>query len=157
MPKMVIVEWIWWLQCFLWRWKSDEAQIMPKWCCSTNRMRYWPPQRVKGLQPTSMCTGFVNLICETWLIQTFCNLFWNIVHLQACPVWSSWSEYNECSVSCGNGTQIKTRTCDNGDPGDIGCHVGGTTAQRSCNGEVSFLDTEKMFEPHLYTQKIFFL
>ncbi|XP_078487952.1 uncharacterized protein LOC100179634 isoform X3 [Ciona intestinalis] len=51
---------------------------------------------------------------------------------QACPMWSNWSPYTDCSLSCGGGVQRKTRTCNNGDPGDDGC-MGMTVEEQDCN------------------------
>uniref|UniRef100_H2Y3E3 Hemicentin-1 n=1 Tax=Ciona intestinalis TaxID=7719 RepID=H2Y3E3_CIOIN len=51
---------------------------------------------------------------------------------QACPIWSNWSPYTDCSLSCGGGVQRKTRTCNNGDPGDDGC-MGMTVEEQDCN------------------------
>ena len=40
--------------------------------------------------------------------------------------WSNWSEYTACSVTCGDGVSVRTRTCSNPAP----AHGG-----RSCDGE----------------------
>ena len=31
----------------------------------------------------------------------------------ACPVWTQWSEWNECSKTCGSGRQDRSRACVN--------------------------------------------
>ena len=49
---------------------------------------------------------------------------------QACPQWSSWGDYGVCSVSCGNGTQQRSRACDGGVPG-IEC-LGENMSNRHC-------------------------
>ncbi|CBY43093.1 unnamed protein product [Oikopleura dioica] len=33
----------------------------------------------------------------------------------ACPTWSSWTAFGECSVTCGLGEKVRGRTCKNGD------------------------------------------
>ena len=32
-------------------------------------------------------------------------------HLAVTETWSTWSSYGACSVSCGDGVKIRTRTC----------------------------------------------
>ena len=48
--------------------------------------------------------------------------------------WSTWSEFNACSVSCGGGTQIRTRQCSN-PPADFGGEncTGLATETAQCN------------------------
>ena len=40
---------------------------------------------------------------------------------QDCPMWLNWSEWTECSVSCGGGTREIKRKCQNGFVGQDGC------------------------------------
>ena len=42
--------------------------------------------------------------------------------------WDTWSEFSECSTTCGTGVQISTRTCTNPSPEHNG---------RDCEGEAS--------------------
>ena len=56
---------------------------------------------------------------------------------QCCPVngmWSHWTDFEACSVSCGGGVQQRTRTCSNPAPecGGTDC-IGAATEQQSCN------------------------
>ena len=48
--------------------------------------------------------------------------------------WSAWSAWSACSVSCGGGTQTRTRTCTNPVPscGGASC-VGSSVDTRNCN------------------------
>jgi hypothetical protein len=48
--------------------------------------------------------------------------------------WSSWSGWSTCTVSCGGGTQTRTRTCTNPTPKCNGANcVGDPTDTQSCN------------------------
>ena len=49
--------------------------------------------------------------------------------------WSAWSEYSECSVTCGDGISTRTRECINDPAGHCGCEIGGLIEQISCNKE----------------------
>eukprot|EP00105_Crassostrea_gigas_P023961 XP_011444035.1 PREDICTED: SCO-spondin isoform X3 [Crassostrea gigas] len=54
-----------------------------------------------------------------------------------CPidgVWSSWGSYGTCTVTCGGGTQTRSRSCSNPTPqyGGASC-AGSTTSSQSCN------------------------
>lgn len=44
--------------------------------------------------------------------------------------WSEWSSFSACSRTCNGGTQVRTRTCQNGDA----CE-GQNSQERSCNTE----------------------
>ena len=43
--------------------------------------------------------------------------------------WSSWTDWSTCSVTCGNGTQWKTRTCTNPEPAENGIHCSGNSLE----------------------------
>ncbi|XP_071787811.1 semaphorin-5B-like isoform X3 [Asterias amurensis] len=54
-----------------------------------------------------------------------------------CPVvggWSCWSEWTDCSETCGEGTRIRTRTCNNPTPahGGSGC-IGSSIDSQTCS------------------------
>lgn len=47
--------------------------------------------------------------------------------------WSSWEEWSSCSSSCGLGTQMRTRTCSNPFPANMGDNCTGNNAHsRNC-------------------------
>ena len=48
--------------------------------------------------------------------------------------WGAWSDWSACSVSCGPGTSIRTRKCDNPAPGPGGSScVGLPVASKPCD------------------------
>jgi hypothetical protein len=49
-----------------------------------------------------------------------------------CPVWRNWSSWGDCSRTCRAGTQERTRSCENGEPGEGQC-LGSPSASQSCN------------------------
>ena len=49
-------------------------------------------------------------------------------------MWNTWSEYGDCSVTCGGGRKERVRTSKNGDPGVGGCN-GDQTERNICNPE----------------------
>ena len=55
----------------------------------------------------------------------------------ACPInggWSSYGSWGSCSVSCGGGTQTRSRTCTNPAPANGGATCSGSaTESQSCN------------------------
>nr|CAB3266608.1 SCO-spondin-like [Phallusia mammillata] len=55
-----------------------------------------------------------------------------ICNTQACPIWTDWTPWPACSLSCGSGTRSSERTCNFGIPGDIGCE-GSATRSEDCN------------------------
>ncbi|XP_074659490.1 coadhesin-like [Tubulanus polymorphus] len=54
-----------------------------------------------------------------------------------CPIdgnWSDWGNYGSCSVTCGEGTKTRTRTCTNPAPSNGGAVcVGDNSESTSCN------------------------
>ncbi|XP_052807330.1 semaphorin-5B-like isoform X6 [Mya arenaria] len=58
-------------------------------------------------------------------------------NVQNCPVngdWSGWTDWNECSVSCGTGSKTRNRNCDNPPPsgGGDAC-LGDSSESEVCN------------------------
>ncbi|MEQ2276139.1 A disintegrin and metalloproteinase with thrombospondin motifs 2 [Xenotaenia resolanae] len=48
--------------------------------------------------------------------------------------WGSWSEFGQCSRTCGRGVQFRTRNCDNPSPANGGLSCRGPTYQfQMCN------------------------
>ena len=53
---------------------------------------------------------------------------------QRCPFWSKWTEWSDCSATCGkNGTQTRNRECKLGIIGDLSCPIGGDLETQKCN------------------------
>lgn len=57
--------------------------------------------------------------------------------LQACPTWSLWGEFSECSVDCGRGLITRSRTCEGGEVGERGC-IGPVSEDKQCIVGVSW-------------------
>lgn len=51
---------------------------------------------------------------------------------ETCPHWSEWTEFSDCSVTCGSGIQRRQRECMFGEAGDEGC-IGETDDTQVCN------------------------
>jgi len=56
--------------------------------------------------------------------------------LQLCPAFSSWSSWGDCSATCGRGTRTKSRSCLNGEVGQVGC-IGTLVYEGVCVSGVS--------------------
>lgn len=66
------------------------------------------------------------------------NLMERVCNLQPCKgVWSCWTDWSPCSVTCGQGKRSRSRTCsiEGGDTNELdveGC-VGPSTTEELCN------------------------
>jgi hypothetical protein len=50
-----------------------------------------------------------------------------------CPSWSGWTAWGACSASCGDGSQTRTRSCNNANPA-LGLNCSGNSSQtQACN------------------------
>lgn len=54
---------------------------------------------------------------------------------QACPSWNEWEDWSLCSEVCNGGLRLRSRTCNGGVVGQIGCD-GPETEEQFCNGNV---------------------
>ena len=92
--------------------------------------------------------------CQGWSIDgEFCNAF-------RCPKWSDWSSWDECSAKCDGGTQSRTRQCNHGEVGELGCRGSITDEQRcnqrSCNPEFHYWNlTVPDYDERDYKNNIF--
>ncbi|KAJ8315039.1 hypothetical protein KUTeg_007189 [Tegillarca granosa] len=67
-----------------------------------------------------------------------------ICTFSACPIdgaWTTWGSWGSCTVSCGRGTQERSRSCSNPSPqhGGVNC-VGSTTNSTDCNTQDCIID-----------------
>ncbi|XP_061184995.1 SCO-spondin-like [Saccostrea echinata] len=63
---------------------------------------------------------------------------------QNCPIdggFSNWGSWGTCTVTCGGGTQVRTRSCSNPTPQYGGAPCSGATSQnQNCNTQVCIID-----------------
>ena len=54
-----------------------------------------------------------------------------------CPIWSPWTEWTQCTKTCGGGSQKRIRDCilPRGGSNDLGC-IGDTEEVRECNDNI---------------------
>lgn len=65
-------------------------------------------------------------------MNTFADIHSNTLLIAVDGVWLDWSEWSTCSVTCGNGTQFRNRTCDGPYHGGADC-VGDLNESRDCS------------------------
>nr|XP_034327535.1 uncharacterized protein LOC105323126 [Crassostrea gigas] len=65
-------------------------------------------------------------------------------YTQSCPIdggFSNWGSWGTCSVTCGGGTQVRTRSCSNPAPQYGGANCAGSPSQnKTCNTNVCIID-----------------
>merc|ERR1712136_438814 len=105
--------------------------------CNTFRCPYW--KKWKASKCSKSCGGGEKIYsreCETYGVDIECSGINNITtkcNNHDCEGWSEWMEWGACSHSCGTGTQIRERTCENGNIGWEGCPEGDQEEPRPCN------------------------
>ena len=50
-------------------------------------------------------------------------------------VWDQWSDWSGCDATCGGGATSRSRTCENGVVGDIGCDIGDASETAVCENQ----------------------
>ncbi|XP_072034381.1 adhesion G protein-coupled receptor B1-like [Amphiura filiformis] len=62
------------------------------------------------------------------------------------PVWSEWSEYSACTVSCGGGRQTRLREClDTNKQDDVTCTPGSSQETTDCNTQLCQNEANTVF------------
>ena len=78
-----------------------------------------------------------------------------MIFKQIILVWGNWVDA-ECSVTCGGGSKTETRTCMNGNAGDVGCE-GSENQILSCNEQdcpgKKILSLQKLISKELKSRK----
>ena len=86
----------------------------------TNYMSITASEKIAYVCSKSKCINADGTVCWTAANQ---------------PVWNAWSDWSQCSTTCGNGLKIRTRACVNNVTGEIVssllCH-GQETEQANC-------------------------
>lgn len=86
-------------------------------------------------QKTRTCDGYRSSDCDGP------NMMERVCNLQSCKgVWGCWTDWSPCTVTCGQGTRSRSRTCsvEGGDPAGVneldieGC-AGPTEMKEYCN------------------------
>jgi len=54
-----------------------------------------------------------------------------LLYIAVDGVWTEWSQWNKCDVSCGNGTSARTRSCTNPPPAQGGNDCQGPSQEAS--------------------------
>ncbi len=63
--------------------------------------------------------------------------------------WTEWTEWDACSLTCGTGTQSRTRACTNPAPQNGGDNcVGDASESQDCNTDTCPVDPGNYFIKH---------
>ncbi|XP_076800719.1 uncharacterized protein LOC143445480 isoform X3 [Clavelina lepadiformis] len=106
---------------------------------------------MKPTEAAKPCNDTVE-VCQTWANAGFCDTYiypqmeeYMKVHCKnsckLCDV-SSWSEWSQCSTSCGGGEKTRQRPCNEGNGGKVGC-TEPVIERRECSSEVCPLEPNK--------------
>ncbi|XP_060563934.1 thrombospondin-1-like [Ruditapes philippinarum] len=112
-------------------------------CCSTDNCN----KHLCGHFKPSSCIDNENIDCG--FLNTVTNICADIHHAKTiCPrfcdlcslvdgMWSDWTAWSACDVTCDNGTQSRTRTCSNPPPSNGGLNCTGHTRDyKSCHKQL---------------------
>lgn len=80
----------------------------------------------------------------------FCDLKLCLGMFVVHGAWSTWQPWGTCSVSCGKGTQTRTRLCNNPPPSFSGSYCDGAETQMQvCNERHCPSKINTMFVPSI--------
>jgi hypothetical protein len=73
-------------------------------------------------------------ICHTFYMLSFSTSYWPDFCSVVDGAWTDWGSYGFCSVTCGGGTQVRSRSCTNPAPNIFGEDCAGPfNSSRECN------------------------
>ena len=116
--------------------RGDQNGLGALFCektCDENLGGFCPNENEYRNCSTNGCPGITQYV-HHFIIQSNANLFiyyYIFIILVNCT-WNSWSAWETCSVSCGNGTQERNRTKSAAQHGGADC-VGNDTESQFCN------------------------
>ena len=86
-----------------------------------------------NLNRSSLCNAHSNSMFFTIIFISLCYCI-NISYVKVNGGWSNWMPYTKCSKSCGSGSQVSTRRCNNPTPAHGGMECSGPAERtRECN------------------------